>query len=204
MTYVALKLPEPLFHRVRHMYVIKHLFHTVISNPHYLLLYNLAGNPDNDGVVRDLVQNHGIGPYLSIIAYPDGTEYLCPSPHHHPFSECGMALAFLLSCPPECNTLIQEAVLTNLCRLPYHDPHPMVYKKPRTYPCPRVYLNPGHQPDNIGYKPGQDGNLFLPQYMVYSVEKDCMKPGIAEHDIQPAACCRVPLKDRLKISLYII
>src|ERR1700690_1664403 len=114
-----------------------------------------------------------------------------------------MSLPIFLAGSTQCNTLIEEAVFTNLSCLAYNNPHAVVYNKTGCYLCSRMDLYAGQKPSDMRQEPRQYRDTGIPENMVDPVKYHGMEPRIRQNHLKPAPGSRVSQENGPVIPSYV-
>src|SRR3990172_8872202 len=99
------------------------------------------------------------------------------------------------------HTLIDQTVITNLCGLSNHHPHPMIDEESSADLCPGMDLDACEPAGEVRDQTGGGIPFLLIEEMGYPVKPDGMEAWITKKNLQKVLSRRVSLFDRLDIFL---
>src|SRR3970282_1326982 len=114
-------------------------------------------------------------------------------PHDHVVLERRGPLSLVPARPPPRHAVVQRDGLPDL------HPHPMIDEKPFADRRSRMDLDSREGSRDVGDEPGENPDVALPEPVGEVVEPYGVETGIAEEDLQHAACGRIPLEDDLDV-----
>jgi hypothetical protein len=110
-----------------------------------------------------------------------------------------MALPALLTCSSQRHILVNQNVVADLGGLPDHHSHAVIDEETLADPSARMNVDSCHEPAELIYHPGSQPQVPLVQPMGKTVQKNCVKSGVTEHNLEAALRGRILVQDRIDL-----
>jgi hypothetical protein len=126
-----------------------------------------------------------------VISDGDIAEDLRPRPYHYVVAERRVPLPLFLAGATERNALVEQAIVSDDGGFADDDAHPVIDEEPAPDLSARVNLDAGHQPRYLADDARRQRHARIVQTMGDAVQKDRVKAGVTEKDLQHAPGGRI-------------
>src|SRR5580692_10732083 len=114
---------------------------------------------------RHFGHHNRVGSHLGIFPNLDIAEYFCAGGDDHMVTQSRVALALFLTGPAKGHALEYGDIIPDLAGFADDGPHSMIDEKTLSDPGPRMDLNAGQEPGDLGKETRDDRDFNGPQSM---------------------------------------
>jgi hypothetical protein len=157
-----------------------------------LKCHNMAGYPNDGGVVGHVGNHHGSRADTNIVANADGADDACSGANRHSLTEGWVAFRSPRTGSTKRHALIQVAILPEHRSLANDNTHAVIDEQALPYSRTRVDLDAGKRSSDVRDESRNDGNPLLFESMRNSIELKRVKSGIGENHLERATRGRIP------------
>lgn len=137
-------------------------------------------DPHRGGPGRDVLDHHGVGTDLGVLAEHHRAEHPGTGTDRDPVLDRGVALDALHRPPAEGDPVVQHHVIPDLGGLPDHHAHAVVDEEAPTDPRPGMDLHPGEGAHPLGEDQGRQLRAPPPQPVGEAMGPDRVQPRRGE------------------------
>ena len=156
-------------------------------------------NTHSRRIVFKRFQEYGICRNLTVVSNLKCSKNLCSRSHCDVISKGRMTLALVQTNTTEGYSLIDRAVISNLCRLSDHDPATVINQDSMSELCSRMDLNQRKETRNLRNHSRDEKHVVLIKPMRKSMPDQSMNTLIQNQNLQRIACRRISLLNCLHI-----
>jgi hypothetical protein len=160
-----------------------------------------AGDANDSGIIRDRMNDYTASAHLHIVAQSDVAKNFGPRADNNVAADRRMTLAPFFTSATQCDSLVEDDIVSNDCGLTDYYSHSVVDEKAPANGCSRMNLDSCEHSGDLGNHAGQEPEAKLVERMCQAMQKNGVQARVADQHLESAGCCRVFPEDGVNLFL---